>query len=78
MKVECITTSLEHPSKALIEAGWDNAEGYLTRGKEYDVLAIRRDWIKGELFFLLCDDNYDGIRHVWPTHIPAVFFCNKG
>ena len=77
MKVECITTVLSHPSKYLVKAGWGHAEGYLTEGKEYDVLAVRRDWLKGEICYLLCDDNYDGVKYVWPTHIPAGYFVIK-
>lgn len=77
MKVECITTVLSHPSRYLVKAGWGHAEEYLTEGKEYDVLAVRRDWLKGEICYLLCDDNYDGVKHVWPTHIPAGYFVIK-
>ena len=45
MRVRCLKTEINNPWPELLEAGWWDADGYLTIGKEYDVFAIHSTWL---------------------------------
>ncbi len=74
MKVKCVGNDKTYLTKEIIKEalGSYNRDESISIGKEYIVYAVYT--MKSNLWYLICDDYYDGENFYWPIFRPSAFF----